>query len=916
MANYSTLISQITTAINTNGQNLITGASLQAVLLQMVSELGQAGYIFGGVVNPGDSPASSDSNLFYVAATAGTYTNFNGATVNGGELAIFTYSGGSWGKNSVTSAATPVVNDLTTGGATSALSAEMGKQIGDSISQLGQEVNGATKVTSFAQVSTRGYFSFWNGNFVDSAGMTYYVIPIQAGHQSIVITPSSTSAAVLSLMGYDSSLYPITAGAGSASLVKNFLSQQDTTGEITINRSDIPSNVSYIAISIRDDWKNLYTITETINGQAQQITAIENSVESIEEDVGNLADQVDKEFSGTSVIASNAFIGGWVITQGGYSVDANSQRVGLGEFPLLAGDRIVLTDYIKCKMYIGWKATDGTTGADGWRTSDFTASKSGIYVVTLEGIPASVLSNTEQLTQYFRVICSESQIVRNAGEIVKSSKVAFGIPSQVAPFYLSFDSTTNTLTIPNDTVGIINGMDGTKDYKAFVTSTLTWDGSESTAVMAVWDKLSKTFKKKSYTEKLSSSEIFIAGIRRAGTDSKITSIFPWSVDGKPYGIKANSEYNILSAIPSGATQKYCNLDLANNVFTIPTDTVIMGEGLSNSYYPLPSEVSIDISPGAVPSSAIKISFNKTAKTFLAQSYYETIPNGSQLFATIRRNNVSPGVGCVVPWSINGKPYGIDVPDAEPVMGFVNGVNHRGWYQGPENTLPAFKLSKKNGFAYVETDIHFTSDDVAVLLHDDTINRTARNDDGTAISETINIADITYAQALTYDFGIAVGASFAGTRIPTLEQFLALCRNIGLNCYLELKVGTQAQIEGVADIVKQYGMDNRVSYISFYPNLLSHAKGADAKARVGYLVSQITNAEVLTLQGLSTGGNDVFFDSSVFADGDISVAKSANIPVEVWTINDLSVLASLPPYVSGVTSDYYNAGRIFYENNME
>ena len=156
MANYSTLISQITTAISANGQNLITGVSLQAVLLQMVSELGQAGYIFGGVVNPEDSPASSDSNLFYVAATAGTYTNFNGATVNGGELAIFTYMGGSWGKNSVTSAATPVVNDLTTGGVTSALSAEMGKQIGDNISQLQQEVDGLTLTWQEGYINSSG----------------------------------------------------------------------------------------------------------------------------------------------------------------------------------------------------------------------------------------------------------------------------------------------------------------------------------------------------------------------------------------------------------------------------------------------------------------------------------------------------------------------------------------------------------------------------------------------------------------------------------------------------------------------------------------------------------------------------------------------------------------------------------------
>lgn len=107
--NYANLIQNITENIKTNGSQAITGASLQAVLLQMVSELGQAGYIFGGVVNPGDSPASSDSNRFYVAATAGTYTNFNDATVNGGELAIFTYSaGGSWRKNSVTSPSAPI----------------------------------------------------------------------------------------------------------------------------------------------------------------------------------------------------------------------------------------------------------------------------------------------------------------------------------------------------------------------------------------------------------------------------------------------------------------------------------------------------------------------------------------------------------------------------------------------------------------------------------------------------------------------------------------------------------------------------------------------------------------------------------------------------------------------------------------
>lgn len=103
MANYSNLITAITTAINTNGSQLITGASLQSVLLQMVGEMGQAGYIFGGIVSPATEPLVTDSNLFYIAATSGTYTHFDGIVVEAGEIVILTYLAGAWIKNTVSS---------------------------------------------------------------------------------------------------------------------------------------------------------------------------------------------------------------------------------------------------------------------------------------------------------------------------------------------------------------------------------------------------------------------------------------------------------------------------------------------------------------------------------------------------------------------------------------------------------------------------------------------------------------------------------------------------------------------------------------------------------------------------------------------------------------------------------------------
>ena len=86
-------------------------------------------------------------------------------------------------------------------------------------------------------------------------------------------------------------------------------------------------------------------------------------------------------------------------------------------------------------------------------------------------------------------------------------------------------------------------------------------------------------------------------------------------------------------------------------------------------------------------------------------------------------------------------------------------------ENPENTMPAFKASIEQGYNIIELDVSVMKDMKFVLLHDSTINRTARNYDGTEISEQIEIGKITYAEALNYDFGIAVSEKFRSTCRP-------------------------------------------------------------------------------------------------------------------------------------------------------
>lgn len=94
MANYSNLIENINQNITENGQGAITGLILNQVLRAMVTELGE-GYQLVGVALPNTTPIATDSKIFYLASTPGTYTNFNGIVVPQG-ISILKYNG-SWG---------------------------------------------------------------------------------------------------------------------------------------------------------------------------------------------------------------------------------------------------------------------------------------------------------------------------------------------------------------------------------------------------------------------------------------------------------------------------------------------------------------------------------------------------------------------------------------------------------------------------------------------------------------------------------------------------------------------------------------------------------------------------------------------------------------------------------------------------
>ena len=75
---------------------------------------------------------------------------------------------------------------------------------------------------------------------------------------------------------------------------------------------------------------------------------------------------------------------------------------------------------------------------------------------------------------------------------------------------------------------------------------------------------------------------------------------------------------------------------------------------------------------------------------------------------------------------------------------INVIAHRGYSEiMPENTISSFQAAADAGFSTIECDVSWTRDGVPVILHDETINRTARMPDGQKISGKLKCSAVDF-----------------------------------------------------------------------------------------------------------------------------------------------------------------------------
>ncbi|MGE5380843.1 MAG: glycerophosphodiester phosphodiesterase, partial [Methylocystaceae bacterium] len=152
----------------------------------------------------------------------------------------------------------------------------------------------------------------------------------------------------------------------------------------------------------------------------------------------------------------------------------------------------------------------------------------------------------------------------------------------------------------------------------------------------------------------------------------------------------------------------------------------------------------------------------------------------------------------------------------------------GW--APENTMAAFELAIDKGADLIEFDVQLTRDQVAVVIHDEWVDRTS-NGHG-------RVCDLAWQELKTMDFGSYRGAEFTGCRLPTLDEVLELgAGNCQMN--IEIKNGPvyYPQIEDIIiDRIKAHHCREQVIISSFDHHAISRCHRLDPGVRLAYLIA--------------------------------------------------------------------------------
>ena len=209
------------------------------------------------------------------------------------------------------------------------------------------------------------------------------------------------------------------------------------------------------------------------------------------------------------------------------------------------------------------------------------------------------------------------------------------------------------------------------------------------------------------------------------------------------------------------------------------------------------------------------------------------------------------------------------------------AGHRGAAaHAPENTLAGLDAAKRLGVTWVEFDVALSADGHPVILHDESLLRTAGLDR--------LVSELTLDELGRLDVGAWFGPRFAGERLPTLAAYFDRLAALGLGANIEIKPVTgheAATAVAVVEAVKAHWPAALPPPLlsSFSVSALEVARDLAPGIARGYLVEELPPGWQATTARL--GAVSVHPWHEPLTQAQVRALKAAGYTVVVYTVNE-------------------------------
>ena len=228
------------------------------------------------------------------------------------------------------------------------------------------------------------------------------------------------------------------------------------------------------------------------------------------------------------------------------------------------------------------------------------------------------------------------------------------------------------------------------------------------------------------------------------------------------------------------------------------------------------------------------------------------------------------------------------------------IAHRGASgYAPENTMAAFRRAVEMGAPFIETDLQITRDARVIAMHDFTLDRTTNGKGQVHLS---TLEGIRRLDAGAWFDGRGP-ESFAGERVPRLEEILDFAKAYDANFFLEIKSGAARGVEhAVVAALRDRGALARVVILSFEPATLDVVHQLDSAMMTGLLCEHPSND--LVERTVRAGARQLVARGDLITTPDVEKAHRAGLQVVAWTINEPEQMRHLiATGVDGIITDY-------------